>query len=146
MKKLLLFLALIPLLLAGCEEKEDYRYVYSGEGEYWQAEYIYEGTEIWRKEGDKHSYSNSDSYNARIVFKGSADELSALGELEYSFDAGSRGASHSAQFDAPPESREFTVSGGSRGGAKLREDEVIYVTVRWDGMEESFQLHNEKGK
>ncbi|WP_162880753.1 hypothetical protein [Paraliobacillus sediminis] len=36
-----------------------------------------------------------------------------------------------------------TNTGSSRGVAKNQEDEVIQVTVKWDGFEESFDLYNE---
>ncbi|MFS0671397.1 hypothetical protein AB1L12_26305 [Peribacillus frigoritolerans] len=35
-----------------------------------------------------------------------------------------------------------TIRGGSENGAIIGEGEVIKVNVKWDGSEESFQLHN----
>ena len=46
------------------------------------------------------------------------------------------------EFTEPPSTVTFSSSGGSKGGAKVGEDEVIKVNVKWDDFEESFELHN----
>ena len=46
------------------------------------------------------------------------------------------------EFTEPPSTVTFSSSGASKGGAKVSEDEVIKVNVKWDDFEESFELHN----
>ena len=46
------------------------------------------------------------------------------------------------EFTEPPSTVIFSSSGGSKGGAKVSEDAVIKVNVKWDDFEESFELHN----
>ncbi len=46
------------------------------------------------------------------------------------------------EFTDPPRELIFTSFGKSEGGAKVNEDEVIQVNVKWDKFEESFELHN----
>ncbi|MGE7688606.1 hypothetical protein ACQKMI_05285 [Lysinibacillus sp. NPDC097214] len=63
-------------------------------------------------------------------------------KLEYSFKTVNSSGDKTEDFTEPPKSLIFTSVEGSKGGAKVSEDEVIQVNVKWDEIEESLELHN----
>ncbi|MFS0574285.1 hypothetical protein AB1K83_01490 [Sporosarcina sp. 179-K 3D1 HS] len=139
MKKIITILFTIMLLTA-CSETTYNDYKFSGESEHWEAEYVYKGTEKW---GGKETYSNEDSYNFILEYKGSLEELSSIQKLYYSYETNSSNGYRNEEFTEPPSTVTFTSSGRSEGGAKVHEDEVIKVIVKWDNFEESFELYND---
>mgnify|MGYP005750233905 CR=1 FL=1 len=135
------------MLLTACNETttnetttNDYKF--SGESEHWEAEYSYKGTEKWGEKDGKKTYSNEDSYEFVLKYKGSLEELSSLQKLEYSYESISYSGESNVKFTEPPSTVIFSSSGGSKGGLKVGRDEVIKVNVKWDDFEESFELHN----
>lgn len=154
MKKILTLLLFTILALTACTEKTDnkvtdnkttnYNYKFIGESEHWKAEYIYKGTEKWKNDKGKASYSNKDHYELVLKYKGSLKELSSMKNLEYSFKTNSSDGKSIEKFTEPPKERVFTSRGGSEGGAKVDKDEVIQVNVKWNESEEAFELHNKK--
>ena len=94
-----------------------------------------------RKDGIK-TYSNEDSHEFVLKYKGSLEELSSFQKLEYSYETNGSSGDRTEEFTEPPSTVIFSSSGASKGGAKVREDEVIKVNVKWDDFEESFELHN----
>jgi hypothetical protein len=73
------------------------------------------------------------------------EELSSLQELQYSYETNFSSQNKTEQFTEPLQTVIFSNTGASNGTAKVSEDEVIKVNVKWDDSEESFELHN-KGK
>ncbi|GIP44740.1 hypothetical protein J45TS6_31990 [Paenibacillus sp. J45TS6] len=119
-------------------------YKFIGESEHWKAQYSYKGTEKWEEEGRRKTYSNEDSYDFIIKYKGPLEELSSLQKLKYSYETISSSGDSTREFTEPPLTDTFSSSGSSKGGAKVAENEVIKVNVTWDDLEESFKLHNNK--
>lgn len=72
------------------------------------------------------------------------EELSSLQKLDYSYETNGGGGNSAEEFTEPLATVTFLSSASGKGGAKLPEDEVIKVTVKWDDFEESFELHNNK--
>ncbi|MFS0688773.1 hypothetical protein AB1K89_05985 [Sporosarcina sp. 179-K 8C2 HS] len=142
MKKITTFLIAITLLIA-CSETTYNDYKFSGESEHWEAEYSYKGTEKWGEKNGQRTYSNEDSYQFVLKYKGSIEELSSLKKLEYSYETNRGHGKTTEEYTDPPSTRTFSSSGSSKGGAKIRVDEVIKVNVKWDDFEESFELHND---
>lgn len=152
MKKILTLLLFTILSLTACTEKTDnkvtdnkttnYNYKFIGESEHWEAEYIYKGTETRKNDKGVISSSSKDNYKLVLKYKGSLKELSSMKKLEYSFKTNSSGGESKAEFTEPPKERVFTSRGGSEGGAQVNKDEAIQVHVKWNGSEESFELHN----
>lgn len=141
MKKILtLFLTILVLVSCSQVTQNDYKFI--GESEHWEAEYEYRGTEIWDKEDGTKTYTNEDSYVFVIKYKGSLEELSSLKKLEYSYETIGSSGKTTEEFIEPPRELTFTSSGSSKNGAKVSEDEVIKVLVKWDEFEESFELHS----
>lgn len=132
-------------VLTACsgDEKQHYGYTFNGEGNYWEAEYSVSGTEIWGKENGSTTFSNEDSDEFVLTYKGTLQELSSLKSLEYSYETSTgSGGSGTREFDEPPTEVTFRTGGSGGNGAKVREDEVIQVKVKWDSYEESFELKN----
>ncbi|KKO54959.1 hypothetical protein XI25_04410 [Paenibacillus sp. DMB20] len=118
------------------------RYQFFGESEHWEAKYAYQGTEIRREVDRRTTYSNEDSYKFTLKYKGPLEELSPIQKLEYSYETKGGNGKRIERFAEPPKEAVFTSEGSSKGGAKVSEDEVIQVNVKWDGFEESFELRN----
>jgi len=130
------------MILAACSERTINDYKFRGESEHWQAEYAYNGTEKWGEKNGVKTYSNKDTFELVLIYKGAVKELSSLQKLEYSYETISSSGEAVLEFTEPPTTVKFSSSGGSTGGAKVAEDEVVKVTVKWDDFEESFELHN----
>ena len=139
MKKIIAILFTLMLLTA-CTETINKDYKFTGESEHWEAEYIYRATEKWGSKGETTTYSNSDRQNFVLRYKGSLKELASMKKLEYSYETTVGGGSSTKSFDEPTDSLTFKSSGGSSGGASISEVEVIQVTVKKDGIEESFEM------
>lgn len=135
----------VCIVLAACsDEGARYDYIYTGEGEQWDAEFSVSGTEVWEEDDGTVSYSNEYDNEFVLTYKGTSEELSSLESLEFSFDTSVGSTSTAREFDEPPEEVTFRSSGGG-SGPKIKEDEVIQVNVKWDGLEESFELQNDGG-
>lgn len=141
MKKIMTVLVTMMLLTA-CSETTTNNYKFNGESDHWEAEFSYKGTEKWGEKDGQRTYSNDDSYTFVLTYKGSLEELSSLEQLEYAFEANGKSSESNLEFTEPPTTVTFSSSGGSKNGAKVTEDEVIKVNVKWDDLEESFELYN----
>lgn len=132
------------MLLTACSETTNNDYKFRGESEQWEAEYFYKGTEKWGGKYGTKTYSNQDNYEFVLKYKGSLEELSSLQKLEYSYETNTNhsGGKKIEQFTEPPQTVIFSTSGASKGGAKVSEDAVIKVNVKWNDFEESFVLNN----
>lgn len=139
----MLTLLFMVLVLTACSnEKIHYDYNFEGEGEYWEADYSFWGTEIWGEKDGTMTYSNNNSEEFLLTYKGSLKELSSVKTLEYAYETTAGGGEGTLTFDEPPTKKTFKMSGDSGNGAKVLEDEVIKVNVKWDRFEESFELYN----
>lgn len=131
------------MVLTACsgEEKHPYDYTFIGEGAYWESEYFVTGTEIWGKEDGSTTYSNEHRDEFVLTYKGALKELSSLEYIEYSYETSAGGGRGTRKFNEPPTEVTFGIESSQGIGAKVREDEVIHVKVKWDSYEESFELH-----
>lgn len=130
------------ILLTACSETKNNDYIFIGESEHWEAEYTYNGTEKWGEKDGQKTISYEDHFRFVLTYKGPLKELSSLQKIDYSYETNSHQGSGTEEFTEPPSTGTFSSSGGSKGGAKVDEDEVIKVNVKWDDLEESFELHN----
>ncbi|WP_458411801.1 hypothetical protein ACNQFZ_13170 [Schinkia sp. CFF1] len=132
----------IPEEVINKDEVINNNYKFIGESEHWEAKYIYKGTETWGHNNGTLTYSNEDNYEFVLKYKGALKELSSMKKLEYSYETIHSSGKSTEEFTEPPKELIFTSKGSSGGGAKVNEDEVIQVNVKWDEFEESFELHN----
>ncbi|WP_170971784.1 hypothetical protein, partial [Peribacillus simplex] len=124
-------------------EKTEYNYQFIGESEHWEAEYSYKGTEIWGKNDSKQTtHSSKDSYELVLTYKGSLEELSAIKNLEYTYETATSSGTITEVYTEPLDEKVFSMFGASENGAMIGEGEVIKVNVKWDDSEETFELHN----
>ncbi|OLO38805.1 hypothetical protein BTR23_11120 [Alkalihalophilus pseudofirmus] len=132
----------ITLLLSACsnEEVTKNHYSFTGEGQYWEAEYIYEGIEIWEEE-DSTTYSHENSDTFVLTFKGSLYEMQSITNVYFSYETSAGNGGGSREFDQPPNDVTLRISGGGTG-TKINKDEIIPVIVKWNGLEETFDLIN----
>lgn len=140
---ILIFMTIVILTACSDEEVTNNKYTFIGEGEFWEAEYVYEGTETRDKEDGRTTYSNKYRDVFRLIYKGSTEDIQSIEKLEYSFDTSTGGGSSIREFDEPLNDITFTISGGGTG-AKVKKDEIIKVNVKWDYLEESFELTNQE--
>jgi hypothetical protein len=143
MKKVILLL-LFFIFISACTdngEVTEHKYLFTGEGEYWSAELEYEAEEVWDKDADDvNTYANESGYIFTLTYKGDLEELAPMEQLEYQYEKGTVGSgSSSFTFDEPVSDKKFTSRGGG-SGAVMRGDMVVYVDVKWDEQEESFEL------
>ncbi|CAK6478115.1 hypothetical protein ACPOM7_24050 [Peribacillus castrilensis] len=124
------------------EEMTEHNYQFTGESEHWEAVYFYEGTELWGEKNEQTTHSSKDSYELVLKYKGALKELSSMKNLEYTYEITTSSGTKTEAYKEPPSEKVFTIRGGSENGAIIGEGEVIKVNVKWDGSEESFQLHN----
>lgn len=143
MRKILPLLLTI-LVLVSCSEVTHNDYKFIGESKHWEAEYIYTGTETWGENDGVKTYTNEDSYEFVLKYKGSLEELSSVKKLEYSYETITSSGNSTLNFTEPPTKLIFKSKGSSKNGARVSEDEVIKVTVKWDEIEESFELDNDQ--
>ncbi|WP_342614621.1 hypothetical protein [Peribacillus frigoritolerans] len=152
MKKIFTLLFLMMVLTAcdsnitkkdtNSEEKTEHNYQFTGESEHWEAVYSYEGTELWGANDEQTTHSSKDSYELVLKYKGSLKELSSMKNLEYTYETTTSSGTKTEAYKEPLSEKVFTIRGGSENGAIIGEGEVIKVNVKWDGSEESFELHN----
>ena len=138
----LTIIMLVLIIIAFLSEKpNNYQYIFTGEGDYWKAEYVSKGTETWEKEDDRTTYSNEHSDVLILTYTGSLKDISSK-KLEYSYQTNSSSGSSTREFT---NERTFKHRSGGNG-AIVRENEIIQVNVKWDDQEESFELTNKSLK
>lgn len=142
MKRILTLLLVITLLTACSAETTNNDYKFRGESDHWEAEYSYKGTETWGEDGGIKTYTNEDSYEFVLKYKGTLEELSSMRKLEYSYSTLHSNGKTIQEFSEPTTTITFTSSGEAINGAKVNEDEVIQVNVKWNNFEESILLEN----
>lgn len=143
MKKVIILLFSL-LLLTGCTKTIINEYTFNGESENWEAEYSYKGTENWDEKDGRVIYSNTDGFDFVLKYKGSLEEFSSVRFLEYSYATMHSSGRTREVFSEAPSTVKFSISGNSKGSAKVNADEVIKVNVKWNDFEESFELYNNK--
>lgn len=110
--------------------------LFKGEGSYWESEISLKYYEHWWV--DNKGVTQYDSYhnsNPMIKYKGT--DFSSIGEVRYSYlsRAGSGGSASKLDKDGC-----IRGSGIGGNGAFEREDDVLTMTVEWDGKKETFEL------
>ncbi|MCA1035836.1 hypothetical protein LCL90_14450 [Bacillus infantis] len=144
MKKILLLFFSLMFLAACSKEVNTYDYRFGGESDHWEAEYVFKGTEEWGEKNGRRTYSNENSDEFFLEYKGHLEELSSLKNLEYTYETSAGSGGGTREFDAPPTEKVFKSGVSSENTGTVNEDDIIKVYVKWDDAEETFELHREK--
>lgn len=96
----------------------------------------------------KIHYVSEVSTNFTLTFNGSSDEISSMKNLKYRYESSSSSGGQELNFDKPLMVNEkvFTHKSSGKGTAIEIPDEVIQVTVQWDGNTENFEMEKIKKK
>ncbi|MGD6845737.1 membrane lipoprotein lipid attachment site-containing protein [Bacillus infantis] len=105
MKKIVLFFFALMFLAACSKEVNTFDYRFAGESEHWEAEYVFKGTEEWGEKNGRRTYSNENSDEFFLEYKGPLEELSSLKNLEYSYETSAGSGGGTREFDAPRQKR-----------------------------------------
>ena len=136
----ILIVAIIIFPLLSNKETVRHDYLFTGESEHWQGEYVHKGTDIWREKNKQITLSSESNYTMRLIYKGALSELASVKKMSYTYKAPHGNGSHTMEFDEPPTNKIYTDSGASTSSATINTDEVVEITVKWDTFEESFKL------
>lgn len=122
-------------------ETQVHEYYLIGESENWSGEYYFYGEQYYWDDNGKLARNSFYSDEIKLTYKGELVELSAIEELEISYEMprGSSGAMHRTYDGNPPDSNEFTITGGG-SGAFMIEGDTVQITVKWGELEESFEI------
>jgi hypothetical protein len=140
MKKVIVITIFMMYLIISAlisEKPNNYQYIFTGEGEFWEAKFITNGTEGWEKVENRITFSNEHSDVLTLTYTGSLEDIT-FKNLEYSYKTNS---SSGSSFSEITNDSTFTHR-SSGNGAKVQENEVIQVNVKWNDHEESFELTN----
>ncbi|MBU9712492.1 hypothetical protein [Evansella tamaricis] len=125
------------------EEATVYEFLFEGESEHWYGEYYYYGEEtVWRNEAGVPQHLGNHSYQIVVTYKGELVDLESIDFIEINWSQDASGGSMTRSIsDGELRKKEFASSGGGSGGRNnINKDQVIEVTVKWAGLEESFEL------
>ena len=139
MKKILT-IVLVTLFLTACSDKTHEHYIFVGESEHWEAEFVYDVSEKWGEKNGKGNYSNEEEYMLTFTYKGTESELATIKSITYGYETASRSGSNTEQFTEPLTQTVFKIGGDAKNTARIFPHHVITAKVQWDDFEESFEL------
>ena len=100
------------LVLTACSnEKIHYDYTFEGEREYWEADYSFWRTKIWGEKDGTMTYSNNNSEEFLLTYKGSLKEISSVKTLKYVYETFAGGGEGTLTFDEPPTKKTIKIVG-----------------------------------
>lgn len=104
---------------------------FSGEGRMWEADYRVYGTTIW----EQTHYENQSKNEFRLRYKGPAPQ--SVGRIRYELDrvTGTTSSERPLPLDG-----EISSSGGATNGALPDENDIMHLTVQWQGQTERIEL------
>lgn len=144
-KIIIILIALILFLFAGCSNKEvfKYDYTYFGENEFWSAEYKVADTGISAQEADKTSDKSASNTILTVTYKKNLSDLAAVKQLEISYVSGDMIVKSNNYFtDNPPSEKTYTLKSSDVGAGIKNKDEIIKVKITLDGKTQIIELKN----
>lgn len=131
---------------AGDEEQNSndtkiYGYTYSGESENWKASLKFDGKgTFYKKEDGRTGYNSQAKKSFLMEYKG--DYADVAGKMiSYSYETTTGGSSGNTEITTD---KTITGSSGGKGVAMMQKDEVIEVSVEWDGRKETIVMQPEE--
>lgn len=129
-------------LLSACSEEEsgDYHYLFTGDGEKWEAQYEVEGTAEFRPQNGRTYYHHEYEDQLTVTYKGPLEEIESIETFEYSYETASGGGGVTKRLENPLETTTFTMEGSGTGAGGVRKNEKVKVYIKWDNEEETIEL------
>ncbi|MEH7158992.1 hypothetical protein V7121_22440 [Neobacillus drentensis] len=130
----------ICALLTGCTSKETkpfvHNYHYYGESTHWAATMLFSG------KGNTSDHYNENQKSFLLEYKGDYEDIShSVVRYSYKSSSGVEGGSES-----PPGTRYIRTSEKGTGGEIQDKDEIIKVTVKWNGQKEIIPMKIKSSK
>lgn len=148
MRKALSIIIIVILLgFTGCSNRDTTKYIYSytGENEFWTAEYKVNGTSTSIDDKDKTKYDNYSEKVFTITYNKDISELSSIKHLEISYESNfANGKIIEDYTDNLKPEKTYTLKANTSGGAIENKDETIKVTINIDGDIDIIYLKNQQ--
>ncbi|MBM7702842.1 hypothetical protein [Metabacillus iocasae] len=133
----------VGLLLTACSQKETthYDYTFKGESEHWTGAYSAKGTEVWKEENERAGYEHKSEEALIITYKGAPEPIQLV---NYTYETTAGSGSGTRDFTNAKQDDDVSIKthSSSEGSAKVNENDLIHVTVKWNGQEETIELKN----
>ena len=128
--KIAIFILFIGSLLTGCNSEEttpfEHNYQFNGESTHWAATILVSG------KGKTSTHYDESQRSFLLEYKGDYADIShSIVRYNYKSSGGSERGSES-----PPGTKYIRTSSKGTGGDIQDKDEIIKVTVKWNGKEE----------
>lgn len=138
--KIALFILFICSLLTGCNSKEttpfEHNYQFHGESTHWAATLLVSG------KGKTSTHYDEGQRSFLLEYKGDYADIShSIVRYNYKSSGGSERGSES-----PPGTKYIRTSSKGTGGDIQDKDEIIRVTVKWNGKKEVIPMKITSGK
>jgi hypothetical protein len=140
-----ILIVIMIFIIAGCSNKEiiKHNYTYTGQNEFWSAEYKVNGTGIFTEKNGKTEYQSNSDNTLTVTYKKGLAELSSVKHLQISYESSAGSGSINLEFkDTPPNEKTYTHKSSSKGGAIEKKDEIIKVNITLDGKTQTIELKN----
>lgn len=144
-KKLLILIALMVFVVAGCSDKNviKYNYNYKGENTLWTAEYNVKGTSTLIEQTGNPYYETDSKVTLVVTYKKGLSDLSSVKHLEISYESSAGSGKSTLKFDNySPNKKTYRIESGGTGRALENKDEIIKVTINIDGKPQTIKLKN----
>ena len=130
----------ICALLTGCTNKEtkpfEHNFHYHGESSHWAATMLISG------KGTTTTHYDENQKSFLLEYKGEYEDIShSVVRYSYKLNGGTEGGSES-----PPGTKYIRTSEKGTGGEIQDKDEIIKVTVKWNGQKEIIPMKITNGK
>ncbi|WP_144555409.1 hypothetical protein [Bacillus sp. X1(2014)] len=134
------FTLFICSLLTGCNSKEttpfEHNYQFHGESTHWAATILFSG------KGKTSTHYDENQKSFLLEYKGDYEDIAhSVVSYNYKSSGESEGGSES-----PPGTKYIRTSSKGTGGDIQDKDEIIKVTVKWDGKKEVIPMKITSGK
>lgn len=140
-KTTIIFIALLLFFVAGCSNKEViiHNYTYTGENEFWMAEYNIICTKTFT---DKEHYKYYRDGVFTATYKKDLSKLAPANYLEMSYESSIVKGEMQEYLNGSPHQKTYSINDGGSGGVFEKKDEIIKVTINVDGKIQSLELKN----
>lgn len=140
MRRLIIGILVVILFCTACSNKTkviNQELTFKGQTTLWRSQLIQRSNQTWTE--NSNGRTEYDGYNTiRLTLQYIGPNLGAVRRAEYSYQSSTTGGSGEASVDK----NGFVETTGfqSGNGATIPEDDVVKMTVKWNGNRETFNL------